>query len=615
MNHRPGFHPFMIQGACIWLLVLSFFSFADMAFSVKPDRTKVSMGESIQVTATLIADQNLGNLRAPNLPSNNDFTVVSSDQNQSHSTSVQMINGKTKRSVQITYQFYYTIAPKRIGTFTFPALRIDLKGKKYASKAFPITVTKEAVSNPDVLARITISNRQLYVGEQAILSVKIAENPKGSVRITNEGFNTFLRSMEKTMGTQFSLINLLKGSVEKTQELIEGLMYTTYTIKYALFPLESGSFTLPRLPFEYQQLIRARRSRDPFDDFFGGSFFGSSVRATPKTVLANTLTIMVSPLPPSPSDFSGAVGRFSLKAEVSPRSVPTGEALTCKISIGGNTRAGNIGEVNLPKLPGFEIFTPEKHTYIDTSGNGIYTRKTYKYLIIPRETGEKTFPAITWTYFNPRDEKYTTLRSDPVPLSITKGKDGGSTPSRYLTQENIQELGRDIRYIKTPEQLLKQSHAPYRNVLFLILYPVPFLMLILSILYRIQMERRERDADKTIRRKAYRNTMKIIAQALGEKDLPFEKFLGRIDDSVHKYISGKFGFAATGMIKRDLCREIKNRGAQDETVQGLETFLEEVDSWRFSPGGTDESRRNDIAQKARELIDTIDRETRKVQKK
>ncbi len=158
-----------IRTTLLAIVVLTGIPVAGVDFSVSPDRTQVAVGEQIVVTAKALATKSLRNLTPPPLPSSEDFTVLRTSQNQSQSSSIQIINGKMEQKQEITYLFYYFIVPRKEGTFSFPSLVLQADGQSYSSQPFQITVTKAPVVNPNMHVSLRLSKSQLYVGEQAVL--------------------------------------------------------------------------------------------------------------------------------------------------------------------------------------------------------------------------------------------------------------------------------------------------------------------------------------------------------------------------------------------------------------------------------------------------------------
>ncbi len=588
--------------------------FGGIRFSATTDRTRVVLGEQIVVTATLVSTEELKNIQAPVLQSTEYFTVTNATRNQSQSSSIQIINGKMTQKVEITYLFYYTLSIKKMGKFTFPALSYKHGGQTYSTKPFPITVGKEPAQSKSISIHIKMNKKRIYKGEQGILTADVAKKIQAPVNLTNEGFVSIIESIEKTFGKTFSINRLFLDKVAQSQKRINGEIYQVFSLSFAVVPLKDGKITLPPIPFKYESLkqIQGRR-RDIFDDFFGGGFFGGNVQRTAKTAYSNRLTIDVRALPQPPDDFTGAVGKFSLDASVSTNSVPSGEAVTLGIVLRGSSRPGNMGDIKLPELPDFEVFTPEKHTSVDTTAKGISTRKKYKYLIIPREMGKKVVPSIKWTYFDPAKGTYKTLETQPIPINVTKGKKGSKRQAtRYLTQEDTHEVGKDIRYIKTPVKIKNQSSTPYKNPLFFVLFPIPFLLALFALLYRVQATVLKNDPKMRLRKRALQTAKTAISTL--RKDFSQGKnanAVSGIAEVIENYITHRFGFAATGKTLDELKDELVERDIDKNVTEALVPFLETLDSHRFSGSNPDIKIASNLLEEASQLIEKLERKEKK----
>ncbi len=585
--------------------------FADIRFTVSPERTRTTLNQPIRVTATLVSSKDLGSVPAPSLPGNSDFKVLSVNRNQSSTSSINIVKGQARRRTEITYHFHYTIAPKKLGTFTFPALKAFIDGKTYSTKPFTVEVREQAVKTADVIARVRCSKRSLYVGEQAVLSAEIGHKQSASVQLTTEGFRSFLNELREKMSGSFSLVDLSSGKVGGKEELVNGERYVMYTVRYALLPLSSGTHSVPATTLQYNVLRRTRRRRhDPFDDFFGSSFFGSSVQRQPATVLSNALRLTVKPLPPAPDDFCGVVGDASLSADVNPKRVAAGEAVTLRVTIRGSTRPGSLAEIELPALNGFEVFTPEKHTYADTSARGISTRRTYKYLLIPRSEGSPRIPAVTLSYFDVGAGEYRRLSTDEVALTVTASSGEQSGGGRYLSQAEIREVGRDIRFIKTAHGLQNQSRLPHRSPLLFLVNVLPLCIVLFSSLYRVQSVRRSRDPSSVLRRRAAATAHKDLSRLAREKELDNTRFVGRLHGIITAYLTRRFGFAAAGQTSDELAQELGERGADPVLVERLTGLLGTMDAYRFGGGAFGEGSRPELLKTTQELIGSFERSSR-----
>ncbi len=602
----------------LWVLPI-LFSFhvvtGNIRFTVTTEKTSLVPGEQIIITATVVSNKELKSMTPPPLPKSEFYRLLRTNTNQHQTSSVQVVNGKMTQTREMTYLFYYYLSMLKEGSFTFPSLTFTHSGKSYSSKPFPMTVGKTPAKTKDIRVSIRMNKKRLYVGEQCIATIEIRKKPQAPVNVTSAGFSNIVNGVEKSFGKSFSINRLFKDKVGQSQRAIKGETYQIYSLSFSVTPIKPGKYSIPPIPFEYVELHQVqRRNQDFFNDFFGGSFFGRSIQQVPKSILSSRLSIDVIPLPKEPADFSGAVGTFSLKAEVSENKVPAGDAVTLNILLRGSTRPGNLTDIKLPELPDFEIFTPEKHTYVDTTAKGISTRKKFKYLLIPREEGEKTISPITWTYFDPGKAAYKTLATEPIPITVGKGKKGAKRQTRYLTQEDIREIGHDIRYIKTPVQIKHQSTKPYKNSLLFALFPIPFLIALFALLYRIQATILRKDPALRLRKRALSNASRALVTLKKEfsDTMAPSGAVSRIAEIIETYISHRFGFAAIGKTLDELKDELARLQVDQSVTDILVPFLTTLDSYRF--GGTTPNKNsvNDLLEKTPALIEKLERKEKKV---
>jgi tetratricopeptide (TPR) repeat protein len=315
---------------------------------------------------------------------------------------------------------------------------------------------------------------------------------------------------------------------------------------------------------------------------------------------------------PSPTDFSGSIGTFSINADVSPLTVPSGESLTLKITLHGTTRPGSVGDLVLPPIDNCEIFKPERQVFIDTTDNGISTRQTYKYLIIPRQEGTLTVPPISYSYFSPESGTYRNAASQAISIQVTHGKEGDKPQTRYLTQEEIREVGSDIRYIKTDVNLKNQSRYPHRNPVFIFLIPLPFIMLIFSFLYRLQASRKDLNTILNIRKKALSSALRRLT-LLKKKgsSLSATEYCGTISDIIEQFISQKFGFAATGRTLDELKVELQKYTSDTGTVTDLASFMSMLDGYRFGGVSFDNVSRKSVIEKTETFLFNMEKSAKK----
>jgi tetratricopeptide (TPR) repeat protein len=354
-------------------------------------------------------------------------------------------------------------------------------------------------------------------------------------------------------------------------------------------------------------MTQRRRANPFFSDFFDMDFFGGGGReAVRRTARTAPFTITVRPLPPNPPPgFSGSVGRFTISASAEPETVPAGEALTLRITLRGNTRASNVGDPILPDLKDCDVFTPERQTAVDTGANGFSTRKTYRYLIIPRQEGELTIPPITYPFLDAETGTYRTVRTEPITIAVTPGRSGPREQTRYLTQDEIRQVGQDIRYIKTPDRVRHQPERPYREPYWYLLFPMPFLIFLSVLIYKVNSRRDGGDQFRNIRQKALATALKKLNKA-GKSGTDSE-FLGTAAIVIEKYISHKFAFPATGRTLEELKDELLRINIDKQTVTGLTVLIESINEYRFGGKSFNQQSRSEIVDMTIKFLSTMEK--------
>ncbi|MEL6616237.1 MAG: BatD family protein, partial [Bacteroidota bacterium] len=206
--------------------------------------------------------------------------------------------------------------------------------------------------------------------------------------------------------------------------------------RLALFPARSG--TLELAPMDFQIEMREAAQLDPFSPFF--SPFRS--RRIDRTVTAPETTVGVSPLPPgAPATFGGAVGTFEMDAQLSSPEAQTAEPVELIVTIRGT---GNVATMAAPEIeapPGVDAYAPDSERSSATSQSPLVSTRRFTYTYVP-QGGSFEIPEVAWTYFDPEEGQYRTLRSGPFPVATAGAAlASGETPSTAGSWQRSDSLG------------------------------------------------------------------------------------------------------------------------------------------------------------------------------
>jgi len=529
-------------------------------------------------------------MRAPEI---NNFEVLAGPF-ESHSSSMQIVNGKSSTSTSVSYT--YTLQAQKTGTYTIPSASITVSGQKYTSNGVSIKVLPadaagasksqggqsgssaggQSISNDNIFIRTSVSNANVYEQEAVLVTYKLY-TLADVVQCVNKkmpDFNGFMKQdIEQNQNKQFSYENF------------NGKNYGTVVLyQVLLYPQRAGVIQIEKANFEAVVRVQNRTTaRSIFDDFF------DSYTNVSKNIIAPATKITVNALPANkPASFNGTVGRFSMNSTISSEQIKANEAVTLKINIAG---AGNMKLIKNPEIKfpeGFEMYDPKVNNNFKTTPTGVSGTKTIEYLFIPRHSGNFEIPSAEFSYFDVKEKTYKTLRTPTYKLEVLKGEGNESATvvgSSYIDKQDVKQLAKDIRYIQTEKFELRKEEEPiYGTLTGWLMYLIPLLVsLALFIVYRKQAKDNA-NLDLMKNRKANKVAVKRlkIAQKLlkeGNKD----KFYEEVLKAVWTYLSDKLSIPAASLTKDRIVEELTNKGIDPLMTNQLVEILNTCEFARYAP--------------------------------
>lgn len=138
------------------------------------------------------------------------------------------------------------------------------------------------------------------------------------------------------------------------------------------------------------------------------------LKGNPKTLKTKPIPLTVQPLPVlnRPANFSGAVGDFSISAQVDRKKLKVKNALTLSLTIKGNGKLNNLTPPNISSSQGFRV-NPPTQINGDTENN-----LQFNYVVVPIKAGRLQIPVIDFSFFNPNTKTYQTTTTQPIPITV-----------------------------------------------------------------------------------------------------------------------------------------------------------------------------------------------------
>lgn len=556
-------------------LLITISALAEVRVNSFVEKRKISLQELLKFTIE-ISDESNKNIQQPELPAIPNFSLAGTS--SSHSSSMQIVNGKMTSSVTISY--HYQLRPQAVGKYMIPPIRVSIKGKDFITEPISIEITEgstetlppsasafpnEQQNSSDKLEDnlfivAEISKRNVYRGEPVTVSFKLYTR----YTISNLAF------LKEPEFNGFWKETIYRAEYNQFQrERYQGQMFNMMPlISVALFPASTGTITIPALEMSVDVRIEPR-------SFFD---FGSTKRFT---VASKPVSITVKdiPLQNRPEHFNGAIGQYKLNSNISNTALKVGDPFTYTLEITGT---GNIAHFEQPVLPSVKYLRfhdPEIMTSVQD--DKISGKKTIKYLVIAQEKGTFTIPAIPFTYFDTKTEKYETIFSKSYQLNVEEGT------TNILTQTGSQTVvtaeAPDIRFIAT-NIILKNKQIYFSSFFYWFLWFVISSTILFAFLAAKEQEKIAMNLDYTRQKKANKILKKYLKKASYNAQSGKIEFYANAQNGLNSFLADKCKIPR-GSTTEITWQKLHEKKLNSELINRLHLYYETCNQARFMPGG------------------------------
>lgn len=523
-----------------------------------------------------------------------DFQLLWGPQ-RGHSSSIQIINGKTTKSVQTT--FSYVLRPLKAGRFSLPSARANVDGKELVSSSESIEVVSQQAQsrqqNPssssqsqtqqpkatqqrtgeDIILTLNLSRTNVVVGEPITATIMLYTRADiaGFESAQFPDFNGFW-SQEQDSPT----------NIEFSRATYNGQIYNAALLKkYMLIPQQTGALTIS--PAEIVCLVNVRTApsgNSIFDGFF------DSVTTVRQKVVSKAVKVNVSALPKgAPESFGGGVGEFTISAKMSKDSLKTHEAASLIVTVSGK---GNISLIQAPDVklpPDMEAYDTKTSDRVDKSGYS--GSKRYEYPFIPRSWGDFVIPPVKYSYYDVKAGKYVTLQTDSIAFNVARGADvpGAGTVISAPSQKDVKSLGTDIRYIN-----VKNSQLSAKGVFFVgsaLFWVLSILIVLLAVVCWAAFRKiaaRRADVAGAKNRKATKMAMKRLrlAGTFLRQNL-YTAFYEELHKALLGFMSDKLNVPVAELSKERIAEILSEGGVPASLIDSFVGLIDACEFARYSP--------------------------------
>ncbi|MCB0164037.1 MAG: protein BatD [Anaerolineae bacterium] len=557
---------------------------AQSPITARVDRNALTVDEQVILTVTVTGD--FLKIPQPDLANLGEFILVSS----STSTQVSIVNGQmTSQEVHL-----YRLQPSREGTLEIGPIGINIDGQLYQTEPIQIEVFAGGTPllppnqpNPDTdvptllpgeefFVKAKVDNANPFLGQQIIYTFQIYQASGfafGQPDYTPPSFTDFW---------SHEIIAPLHHPEE-----VNGVTYMVTEIMTALFPANLGSISI-----------------EPASLVIPGSLLSPDIRLETEPV-----TVEVKSLPEQgkPEDFSGAVGQYTINANLSDAEVVVNHPLTLLVTIEGTGNIQTLAEPTLPEMDKWRIFESKSFTDIDASNGRMTGTRTFERLVVPGQAGELIFEPIRFSYYDPAAQVYNTISTEPIPVTVLPDDSQPALPTVVDFNEEgptVDLIASDIRHIKPVPAALNVGTAlsVAGQVVYWMAWIVPLFLVAGVQIWQHRQQRLQQDPAFARDQRAKRQALNILNEAKIAGSKEQAAAAGR---ALLGYLSDKLNKPTTGLTTGGLIQLLRESRLQTRQIERIEALLHQIDIGRFAPisAGDAES----IILETQHLIDDLEK--------
>ena len=578
----------------LFISLLSLIATAQEAvLTAKVSKNKLGVNQRLKIEFT-INKQGGDNFSPPKF---SNFKVVGGP---SQSVSQSWINGK----VTFSQSYSYIIQPKRKGELTIGSASIEIAGKNINSKPIKIIVL-DAIeipkdpNDPNYIAQqnihlvAEISKSKPFVGEGLYVEYRL---------YVSENINVYDTSVsEAPQYNGFWNQNIKINNFPIKMGKYNGEDYRYIVLQKAfLIPTKTGKLQID--PMKMDIVIGVPSGRT---DFFGNPItqnIRKEFASAKKTISPRAL-----PLKEKPENYTGAVGAFKFNVSLSKNLLKANESSQIQLTVKGK---GNLKLFELPKVVTpveLEKYQPERTEKVRVSSSGISGTVSDIYTVVPQYKGKYKIPNISFSYFNPKEEKYHTINTDNLIVEVLEGKELNPVLEINTVQkQTVVSTGKNFRYIQTKSNFKPRDTSEFfKSNLFYALLLIPILTIPIVILIAKRNERRNNDLIGSKSRKAEKLAKKYLSEAqkqLGKK----EAFYESLERALHNYLKGKLGIETADISEEKITEILEKRSIDSRTINEFIVVLKNSDLARYTPITNSEMKEE--FERAKQVIVQLDKQ-------
>ena len=574
----------LIKHISLFALILnSSLIIAQVNFEATLSKKKLGLNERLRID--FVMNKNGDNFTPPNFEN---FQIIGGP-NQSIKTSY--LNGEQSFSKT----FSYFLKPLKKGQLVIYQATITIDGQEYKSLPVEVNVTnsvKGANSNSDdeyfdddnIELIAFVSKSSPYINEPITIVYKLYYKSPINVSNANES--------EAPKYKDFFTQNIKIPQLKVNRETYKGQIYNVVDWrKVVLYPQRDGNLEISPLSLNLVLDFPTNKR-----DFFGNIIYDQAS----KIITTGSKIITVRKLPDNgkPKNFSGAVGQFEFDIILNKNSLKASESFQAKVKVTGQ---GNLKLFDLPNLmvpASMELYEPERKENVKTNLSGMSGTIENIYTIVPKYQGKFPIQELEFSYFDPLEKTYKTLKSQKLNIDVFEGP----TLSSNSNENIVLTVSESFKFIKKENNFTRINKEQFSNTrTFYILLSIPLLSLLSFIIFYSLPKRRELNNYEKIKKvyKQIKINLNNAEKSIGNKD----KFYDLVEKAIYNCLKARFSIETNKLNKESIKKQMILDGISVDKIEIILKLVESCERARYS-NSSDYEMTNDL-NTARKIFDEI----------
>ena len=261
-----------------------------------------------------------------------------------------------------------------------------------------------------------------------------------------------------------------------------------------------------------------------------------------------------------------------------------GAPVTLRVVVGGN---GNLKLIKQPVVTfpkDFDKYDPKVTDKTKLTTNGLEGNMVYDFLVVPRNHGNYTIPAVSLTYYDTSSNMYKTVKTAPLTIKVEPGDGKGTSVTDYSAVQQT-----DIKSIKQGGyDTIDTEKLFFGSTSFLLWILLPFVLFValVAIFHKKAVEnadivgKRGKRANK-VATKRLKTAYKLLTA--GKQN----EFYDEVLRALWGYVGDKLNMPVEQLSRENISDQLAAHNINAEIIEKFISALDECEYERYAPGSAE----------------------------